>query len=82
MKGDTQSLVFPDDGSRIRLELDIHTLRRLLGSGLLCASDVRCLDCDSKHCVWKLCLQTLSKNIRQIECDDLPAWQKFPGMNP
>lgn len=63
---------FPADKQRIRLELDIDTVGRLLASGLLCAGDVRCLDCNSKHCVWKLCLQTLS---RQLTCADTGTGQ-------
>lgn len=48
---------------RVRVELDTRTLHRLLNSGLLCAADFRCLDCDSKNCVWRLCLQDLTRSI-------------------
>jgi hypothetical protein len=40
----------------IRLEINAEKLRYLLNSGALCAADFRCLDCQSKQCVWKICL--------------------------
>ena len=42
------------DDNRMRLELSPQTLQRLLSSGQLCAADFRCLDCATKHCVWRL----------------------------
>lgn len=43
--------------SALKMQLNEQTLKRLLGSGLLCAADFRCLDCESKACVWRLLLQ-------------------------
>lgn len=40
----------------LRLEVSVETLSRLLASGQLCAADFRCLDCESKQCVWRLLL--------------------------
>jgi hypothetical protein len=33
-----------------------ETMKRLLAKGLICAADLRCLDCRSKQCMWRLCL--------------------------
>jgi hypothetical protein len=40
----------------VRVEVDADTLNRLLASGQVCAADFRCLDCESKQCIWQLCL--------------------------
>lgn len=40
----------------IRIEVSAATLGRLLADGHLGAADLRCLDCASKRCVWRLCL--------------------------
>jgi hypothetical protein len=46
-------------GSRkkmVRVEMTAETLGRLLAAGQVCAADLRCLDCESKKCIWRLCL--------------------------
>lgn len=45
-----------DRPARLRVEIDAETLLRLLQRQLLCAAELRCLDCESKHCLWRLCL--------------------------
>jgi len=35
-----------------------ETLRRLLAADQLCAADLHCLDCSSKTCLRRLCLET------------------------
>jgi hypothetical protein len=40
----------------VRVEVDAETLNRLLAAGQVCAADFRCLDCESKRCIWRLCL--------------------------
>lgn len=40
----------------VRVELSADILNRLLASGQVCAADLRCLDCESKKCIWRLCL--------------------------
>lgn len=52
-----------DTGLRLRVEIDAATLLRLLQRQLLCAAELRCLDCESKHCLWRLCLTAC------LECD-------------
>lgn len=47
----------------LRLELSAETLLRLLASGELCAADFRCLDCESKQCVWRLLLMSCEKTL-------------------
>ncbi len=59
-------------GDSVRLELSSRTLQRLLSSGLLHPADFRCLDCATKHCVWRLvarrCAHSLSCNGCCAEC--------------
>jgi hypothetical protein len=47
----------------VRLELDAKTLARLLDTGQLHGTEFRCLDCDSKRCVWRLFLMSCAKNM-------------------
>lgn len=61
-----------DDGY-MRLELSSQILQRLLTSGQLCAADFRCLDCATKHCVWRLmarhCAHSLGCDGCCVKCD-------------
>ncbi len=61
------------DNDCMRLELSSQTLRRLLTSGQLCAADFRCLDCTTKHCVWRLmasrCTHSLGCEGCCAQCD-------------
>jgi len=66
MNNNHQSNQAEDRQQRIRLELDAVTLHRLLDSGVLCAGEIRCLDCSSKQCISKFCLQLLSKKMKSI----------------
>lgn len=40
----------------VRIEVAEDTLLRLLERGQVSASDLRCLDCRSKQCLWRPCL--------------------------
>jgi hypothetical protein len=42
---------------KVRLEISAKKLLSLLDAGALCAADLRCLDCESKHCVREICLR-------------------------
>jgi hypothetical protein len=42
----------------VRLEISAAILTRLLAQGHLRAADLRCLDCDSMHCLRRSCLQS------------------------
>ncbi|NOX76498.1 MAG: hypothetical protein GXP17_07795 [Gammaproteobacteria bacterium] len=41
----------------VRVEISADKLRELVNAGALCAADVHCLDCESKQCVWQVCLR-------------------------
>lgn len=41
----------------VRLQIPQAKLLELMKAGLLCASDMKCLDCESKRCLWKLALK-------------------------
>lgn len=41
----------------VRVSLNTRTLKRLLNSGQLCVADMKCLDCTSKECIWKMLLE-------------------------
>ncbi len=51
------------ESGRVRLEISADRLRRLLQTGAVCVEDFRCLDCESKHCVWRLCLTNCTNRI-------------------
>lgn len=48
----------------LRLELSTDTLLALLEAGHLAVADFRCLDCESKHCVRQLLLETCCRRLR------------------
>lgn len=48
----------------IRIEIAETTLNRLLRAGQVCAADLRCLDCKSKQCLWRLCLRSCAENLK------------------
>lgn len=45
----------------VRIEIAEDTIARLLAQGQVCAADLRCLDCKSKECLWRLCLESCIK---------------------
>lgn len=51
-----------DKSKALRLEMSAATMRRLLENGQLSAADFRCLDCESKQCIWRLFLECCAKN--------------------
>ncbi len=46
------------EDKQIRVEIAETTLLRLLAGGQVRAADFRCLDCESKACLWRICLQS------------------------
>lgn len=48
----------PSGDENIRLEISASILTRLLAQGHLKASELRCLDCESMHCLRRSCLQS------------------------
>lgn len=61
----------PDDPSpaSVRLEIPTRILSRLFDEGRLCAADVRCLDCDSKRCLWRMMLMSSTGSKARDGCD-------------
>jgi hypothetical protein len=47
----------------LRIEIDAEILLQLLKGRRLCAADMRCLDCRSKHCLQRLLLQACAQNM-------------------
>ncbi len=54
----------PERNGWMRLELSRQTLQRLLSSGQLSAAEFRCLDCETKQCVWKIVAIHCARNLR------------------
>jgi hypothetical protein len=55
------------DASRlVRVEIESGTILQLLKGRRICASDMRCLDCESKRCLMRLlleaCLHDMAEN--------------------
>lgn len=48
-------------GGTLRIEVAEETVCRLLEEGRVCVADFRCLDCKSKDCLWRLCLECCAK---------------------
>ena len=46
----------------VRLEISAAILTRLLAQGHLKVSELRCLDCDSMHCLVRTCLRRCAWN--------------------
>lgn len=41
----------------VSLKIDERVVHRLMASGHLCAADFKCLDCESKECIWRIALK-------------------------
>lgn len=50
---------------RVRVELDESCLLALLKARRLHAADLRCLDCESKNCLLRLCLEACADTLAQ-----------------
>ncbi|MGD9367845.1 MAG: hypothetical protein PVH87_19245 [Desulfobacteraceae bacterium] len=48
---------------KVRVEITEEILSRLLANEQVCAADFRCLDCKSKQCLWRLCLQSCTGKV-------------------
>lgn len=47
----------------IRVEMQPELMYSLLRCGAIHAADLHCLDCDSKHCLLRLCLKACAENL-------------------
>ena len=56
-----QEVTDADQDVTLKLEIKRSTLKRLLESKQVCASDFRCMDCITKRNIQELCLETCLK---------------------
>jgi hypothetical protein len=62
--GDSSQVNESGEVSRlVRVEIDEEKLLQLLKAKQLCAADMRCLDCESKHCLLRLLLQACVQDL-------------------
>ena len=59
--------------TNIRVEMSADTIARLLAEGRVCAAEFRCLDCRSKQCLWRLCLESCA-NYVPVTTDSNSQW--------
>jgi hypothetical protein len=68
-RSEAQSMKSGDDDPQqevVQLEIGLDKLEALFDTGVLCAADVRCLNCSSKICIWNLCLAVCA---RRMQCN-------------
>ena len=53
-----------ENQNTVQIEIGIEKLESLFSKGQLCASDFRCLNCESKKCIWNLCLTSCAKRMQ------------------
>jgi hypothetical protein len=47
----------------VQIEIGVEKLESLFNKGELCVFDFRCLNCESKKCIWNLCLTSCAKRM-------------------
>ncbi|MES9991275.1 MAG: hypothetical protein ABW098_04940 [Candidatus Thiodiazotropha sp.] len=52
-----------DESQLVRVEIDSSTLLQLLKGRRICASDMHCLDCESKRCLMRLLLRACAQDM-------------------
>jgi hypothetical protein len=60
----------------VRVEIGADKLQELLRARRICAADLRCLDCDSKDCLWRLCLDAIAEELGRDSARVRPALQE------
>lgn len=58
-----QTSLSEEKTEQVRLEINTDKLCHLLKMGALSAADFRCLDCESKQCVWRIHLINCIKHF-------------------
>ncbi|QBF84616.1 hypothetical protein EXU30_19525 [Shewanella maritima] len=53
---------------QMNISLSYEQLAQLIGTGALCAADIRCLDSETKQAVWQMCLINCAKKIHCSNC--------------
>ncbi len=48
----------------VQLEIDADKLESLFASGVLCVSDMRCLNASSKASIWRMCLTSCASRAQ------------------
>jgi len=62
LNGETR--VLSENQNVVQIEIGIDKLESLFNKGQLCATDFRCLNCESKKCIWDLCLASCAKRMQ------------------
>lgn len=65
--GKVRSFMKTEQPKRLRVEISSDTLGRLPADNQVCAADLKCLDCISKQCLWRLCLESCTATTRKEE---------------
>lgn len=53
-----------ENQNAVQIEIGIEKLESLFSKGQLCTTDFRCLNCESKKCIWNLCLTSCAKRMQ------------------
>ncbi|ANO32542.1 hypothetical protein BCT86_02960 [Vibrio breoganii] len=52
----------------VQVEISAEHIERLILDGHLCASQVKCLNSESKQKVWQMCLNICGKKMCRLHC--------------
>lgn len=67
--GSSSTPLIQNPHTMVQLEIEAGKLEALISSGDLCVADLRCLNSESKTCVWRLCLASCTKK-KQCQLTD------------
>lgn len=71
-----------DDGDWVHVAVPVALLRRLIGSGSLCAAEVRCLDGESKLRLQRICLENCSQCLSLVHRSETALPAATPRLDP
>ncbi|WP_261836284.1 hypothetical protein [Vibrio ishigakensis] len=60
--------IMDHSSNRVQVELSTEKLEQLIQEGHICASQIRCLNSESKQTVWQMCLKICGKKMCQAQC--------------
>ena len=62
----------------VQIEMSVEKLESLFNKGELCATDFRCLNCESKAFIWNLCLTSCARRMQGnlVNCDCYSACEQ------
>ncbi len=52
----------------VQIEISAEHIERLILDGHLCASQVKCLNSESKQKIWQMCLNICGKKMCRLNC--------------